>query len=121
MDGNKICEDITNLHGNIESVEIVEKGVPIAVYAKGSTPPNHERISIQAESFADNIRNNKQFYGRHHYIVAHNNNLDLFFFPIVVNARKMILLLSIASPYDHNEMVQKIFAFLNDSKLMRPE
>ena len=40
--------------------------------------------------------------------MAHNDNTDLFFFPVVVNGRKMILGVRASVPYIHEEIVNKV-------------
>ena len=52
MDGNQVCKEIANLHDNIVSAEIVEKGVTIAAHIKKSgTLPKLERLFAQTELY----------------------------------------------------------------------
>jgi hypothetical protein len=41
-------------------------------------------------------------------LMAHNDSIDLFFFPIVINGRKMILVVRTSVPYTHEEIVNKL-------------
>ena len=52
MDGTQVCKEIANLHDNIISAEIVEKGVTIAAHIKKSgTLPKLERLFAQTELY----------------------------------------------------------------------
>ena len=52
MDGTQVCKEIANLHDNIVSAEIVEKGVTIAAHIKKSgTLPKLERLFAQTELY----------------------------------------------------------------------
>jgi hypothetical protein len=117
MEGNRICENIVNLNGNITSAKIIEKGTTIGVYSRSmsSGPEKLDRLSLQAEILSDAIQSAGQQFGKVHYMMAHNNNSDLFFFPIIVNGRKMELVVNIVSPYDYAEIVNKVFNSLNQS------
>jgi hypothetical protein len=117
MEGNRICENIVNLNGNITSAKIIEKGTTIGVYSRSMSagPEKLDRLSLQAEILSDAIQSAGQQFGRVHYMMAHNNNSDLFFFPIIVNGRKMELVVNIISPYDYAEIVNKVFNSLNQS------
>jgi hypothetical protein len=80
-----------------------------------SGPEKLDRLSLQAEILSDAIQSAGQQFGKVHYMMAHNNNSDLFFFPIIVNGRKMELVVNIVSPYDYAEIVNKVFNSLNQS------
>ena len=105
MDGNHVCKEIANLHDNIVSAEIVEKGVTIAAHIKTSdTLPKLERLFAQTELYISTLQANAEHLGRLHYLMAHNDSMDLFFFAIVVNGRKMILVVRASVPYTHEDM-----------------
>jgi hypothetical protein len=109
MDGTQVCKEIANLHDNIVSAEIVEKGVTIAAHIKKSgTLPKLERLFAQTELYMSILQANAEHLGRPHYLMAHNDNTDLFFFPVVVNGRKMILVVRASVPYSHEEIVNKM-------------
>ena len=105
MDGNHVCKEIANLHDNIVSAEIVEKGVTIAAHIKRSdTLPKLERLFAQTELYISTLQANAEHLGRLHYLMAHNDSMDLFFFAIVVNGRKMILVVRASVPYTQEDM-----------------
>ena len=108
MDGTHICKEIANLHDNIVSAEIVEKGITIAAHVKSGTLPKLERLFAQTELYMKTLQANTEHLGRPHYLMAHNDNMDLFFFPIVINGRKMILVVRTSVPYTHEEIVNKL-------------
>jgi hypothetical protein len=108
MDGTHICKEIANLHDNIVSAEIVEKGVTIAAHVKSGTLPKLERLFAQTELYMNTLQANTEHLGRPHYLMAHNDSMDLFFFPIVINGRKMVLVVRISVPYAHEEIVNKL-------------
>ncbi len=108
MDGTHLCKEIANLHDNIVSVEIVEKGVTIAAHAKSGTLPKLERLFAQTELYMSTLQANTEYLGRPHYLMAHNDSMDVFFFPIVVNGRKMFLVVRTSVPYTHEEIVNKL-------------
>jgi hypothetical protein len=54
------------------------------------------------------LQANAEHLGRLHYLMAHNDSMDLFFFAIVVNGRKMILVVRASVPYTHEEIVNKM-------------
>jgi hypothetical protein len=108
MDGTHVCKEIVNLHDNIVSAEIVENGVTIASHVKSGTLPKLERLFAQTELYMSTLQTNAEHLGRSHYLMAHNDSTDLFFFPIVVNGRKMILVVRTSVPYTHEEIVNKM-------------
>ena len=108
MDGTHICKEIANLHDNIVSAEIVEKGVTIAVYVKSSTLPKLETLFAQTELYMNTLQANTEHLGRPHYLMAHNDSIDLFFFPIVINGRRMMLVVRTSFPYIHEGIVNKL-------------
>jgi hypothetical protein len=108
MDGTHLCKEITNLHDNIVSAEIIEKGVTIASHIKSGTLPKLERLFAQTELYLGTLQANAEHLGRPHYLMAHNDNTDLFFFSIVVNSRKMILVVRVSVPYSYDEIVDKM-------------
>jgi hypothetical protein len=128
LDGTHICKEIANLHDNILSVEIVEKGITIAAHIKSGTLPKLERLFAQTELYMSTLQANAEHLGRPHYLTAHNDNTDLFFFPIVVNGRKMILVVRASIPYTHDdignydryiypEMILKVWEIINVHRL----
>ena len=108
MDGTHICKEIANLHDNIVSAEIVEKGVTIASHVKSGILSKLERLFAQTELYMNTLQANTDHLGRPHYLIAHNDSIDLFFFPIVINGRKMILVVRTSVPYTHDEIVNKL-------------
>jgi hypothetical protein len=108
MDGDHICKEIANLHDNILSAEIVEKGVTIAAHVKSGTLPKLERLFAQTELYMNTLQANTEHLGKPHYLMAHNDSMDLFFFPTVINGRKMILAVRTSVPYTHEEIVNKL-------------
>jgi hypothetical protein len=108
MDGDHICKEIANLHDNIVSAEIVEKGVTIAAHVKSGTLPKLERLFAQTELYMNTLQANTEHLGKPHYLMAHNDSMDLFFFPTVINGRKMILAIRTSVPYAHEEIVNKL-------------
>jgi hypothetical protein len=101
MDGTQLCKEIANLHDSIVSAEIVEIGVTIAAYIKSGTLPHLERLFALTEIYMTTLQANAEHFGRVHYLLVHNDNTDLFFFPILVNGRKMVLVTRAFVPYDY--------------------
>ena len=118
MDGTLLCKEIANLHDDIVSAEIVEKGVTIAAYIKSGILPKMERLFAQTELYMSILQANAEHLGRPHYLMAHNDNTDLFFFPIVVNGRKMILVVRASVPNTHDEIVNKMREYVGN---LRPK
>lgn len=118
MDGTHICKEIANLHDNIVSAEIVEKGVTIASHVKSGILPKLERLFAQTELYMNTLQANTDHLGRSHYLIAHNDSIDLFFFPIVINGRKMILVVRTSVPYTHDEIVNKLREYVGQ---LRPK
>jgi hypothetical protein len=108
MDGIHVCKEIADLHDNIVSAEIVEKGITIAAHIKSGTLTKLERLFALTELYMNILQSNAEHLGRPHYLMAHNDNTDLFFFPVVVNGRKMILVVRASVPYIHEEIVNKL-------------
>ena len=108
MDGIHVCKEIADLHDNIVSAEIVEKGITIAAHIKSGTLTKLERLFALTELYMSILQSNAEHLGRPHYLMAHNDNTDLFFFPVVVNGRKMILVVRVSVPYSHEEIVNKM-------------
>lgn len=118
MDGTHICREIANLHDNIVSAEIVEKGVTIASHVKSGILLKLERLFAQTELYMNTLQANTDHLGRPHYLIAHNDSIDLFFFPIVINGRKMILVVRTSVPYTHDEIVNKLREYVGQ---LRPK
>ncbi len=118
MDGIYICKEIANLHDHIIGAEIVEKGITIAAHVKSGTLPKLERLFVQTELYMNTLQANTEHLGRPHYLMAHNNSMDLFFFPIVINGRKMVLAVRISVPYTHDEIVDKLRGYIGN---LRPK
>ena len=107
MDGSLLCKEITNLHDDIVSAEIVEMGATIASHIKSGTLPKLERLFAQTELYMSTLQTNAEHLGRPHYLLAHNDNTDLFFFSIIVNGRKMILVVRVSVPYTYDDIVTR--------------
>ena len=118
MDGTHLCKEITNTHDSIVSAEIVEKGITIASHVKSGTLPKLERLFAQTELYMSTLQANAEYLGRPHYLMAHNDNKDLFFFSIVVNGRKMILVVRVSVPYTYDEIVDKMREYVGN---LRPK
>ncbi len=114
MDGTLLCKEITNLHDDIASAEIVEKGITIASHIKSGTLPKLERLFAQTELYINTLQANAEHLGRLHYLLAHNDNTDLFFFSVVVNGRKMILVVRVSVPYTYEEIVNKMREYVGN-------
>jgi hypothetical protein len=114
MDGTHLCKEITNLHDDIVSAEIVEKGITIASHIKSGTLPKLERLFAQTELYMNTLQANAEHLGRPHYLLAHNDNTDLFFFSVVVNGRKMILVVRVSIPYTYEEIVNKMREYVGN-------
>ena len=112
MDGTHVCKEIAVLHDSIVSAEIVEKGITIAAHVKSGTLTKLERLFAQTELYMNILNANSEHLGKPHYLMAHNDNTDLFFFPIVVNGRKMILVVRASVPYIHEEIVNKMREYI---------
>ena len=108
MDGTHVCKEIANLHDNIVSAEIVEKGVTIAAHIKSGTLTKLERLFALTELYMSILQANAEHLGRPHYLTAHNDNTDLFFFPVAINGRRMVLVIRVLGPYSHEEVVGKL-------------
>ena len=117
MDGIRICKEIAGLHDSIVGIEIVEKGCTIAAHAKSGTLSKLEKLFTQTELYMSTLQAYTEHLGRPHYLMAHNDNTDLFFFPIVVNGRKMILVVRASVPYDHEEIVNKMREYIGMLRL----
>jgi hypothetical protein len=118
MDGIYICKEIATLHDSIVSVEIVEKGIPIAAHSKSDTLPKLERLFAQTELYMNTLQASTEHLGKSHYLMAHNNSMDLFFFPIVINGRKMVLVVRTSVPNTHEEIVDKLREYVGN---LRPK
>ena len=114
MDGTHLCKEIANLHDDIVSAEIVEKGVTIAAYIKSGILPKMERLFAQTELYMSILQANAEHLGRPHYLLTHNDNTDFFFFSIVVNGRKMIVVVRIFFPYAYEEIVNKMREYVGN-------
>ena len=117
MDGTQICREIADLHDSIVGTEIVEKGVTIAAHVKSGTLTKLEKLFIQTEFYMNVLSTNAEHLGRPHYLLAHNDSTDLFFFPIVVNGRKMILVVRASVPYNHEEIINKMREYIGRLRL----
>jgi hypothetical protein len=117
MDGIQVCKEIAGLHDSIVGTEIVEKGVTIAAHAKSGTLSKMEKLFAQTELYMSTLQTNTEHLGRPHYLMAHNDITDLFFFPIVVNGRKMILVVRASVPYTHEEIVNKMREYIGKLRL----
>jgi hypothetical protein len=117
MDGNQICKEIVSLHDSIVGTEIVEKGVTIAAHAKSGILSKLEKLFVQTELYMSTLQANTEHLGRPHYLMAHNDNTDLLFFPIAVNGRKMILVVRASVPYMHEEIVNKMREYIGRLRL----
>ncbi len=118
MDGNQICKEIVSLHDSIVGTEIVEKGVTIAAHAKSGILSKLEKLFVQTELYMSTLQTNAEHLGRPHYLLAHNDNTDLFFFSIIVNGRKMILGVRVSVPYTYDEIVNKMREYVGN---LRPK
>jgi hypothetical protein len=117
MDGIQVCKEIADLHDSIVGTEIVEKGVTIAAHAKSGTLTKLEKLFAQTELYVSTLQANAEHLGRPHYLMAHNDSTDLFFFPIVVNGRKMILVVRASVPYIHEEIINKMREYIGKLRL----
>ena len=117
MNGIQICKEIVGLHNSIVGTEIVEKGVTIAEHAKSGTLSKLEKLFAQTELYMNILQTNTEKLGRPHYLMSHNDNIDLFFFPIVINGRKMILVVRASVPYIHEEIVNKMREYVGKLRL----
>jgi len=121
VDGLQVCKEIAGLHGSILNAGIVEKGVPIAMHSKPDSPmPRQDRLErmfVQAETAINVFQSNQDHFGKTHYIMAHNDSSDLFFFPILVNGRNMILVVRTAEPYIHEEIVGKVRDYIGSMRM----
>jgi hypothetical protein len=112
MEGIYICKEIADLHESIVSAEIVEKGVAIAAHSKSSVFIKLESLFAQTELCITILQANTEHLGRTHYLMAHNDNIDLFFFPVLINGRRMILVIRASIPYSHEEMITKLREYM---------
>ncbi len=118
MDGFQICKEIAGLYDSIIGTEIAEKGSTVAVHTKSGSMLKLERLIIQTELYLNILeQTNKEQLGRPHYLMAHNDNIDLFFFPITINGRKMILIVKVAVPYEHEQIITKIREYIGNMHL----
>ncbi len=117
MDGFQICKEIVGLHDSIVGAEIAEKGTIVAAYAKSGSFPKLERLLVQTELYISILQAGQEQLGRPHYITAHNDNIDLYFFPVVVNSRRMILAVRVAVPYEHDQLVGKVREYIGKLRL----
>src|SRR5689334_9414070 len=121
MEGFQICKEITGLHDSIVTTEIAEKGTTIAAHTRSgssSAMPKLERLVVQTELYINILEQTSQEQlGRPHYLMAHNDRIDLFFFPITINGRKMILVVMIAVPYEHEQLISKIREYIGNMHL----
>ena len=116
MDGFQICKEIVGLHDGIVGAEIAEKGATIVAHAKSGSFAKLERLLVQTELYISILQASQEL-GRPHYIMAHNDNIDLYFFPITVNGRKMILAVRVAIPYEHEQLTSKIREYIGSLRL----
>ena len=117
MDGIQVCKEIVGLHNSIVGTEIVEKGITIAEHAKSGTLSKLENLFALTEHYMSILQVNTEKLGRPHYLMAHNDNIDLFFFPIVINGRKMILVVRASVPYIYEEIVNKMREYVGKLRL----
>lgn len=118
MNGFQICKEIAGLHEGIVTAEIAEKGTTIAIYTKkAENIPKLERLLIQTELYFSILQADQEHLGKPYYVLAHNDNIDLFFFQVIVNGRKMILVVSITVPYEYEQIVNKIREYIGNMRL----
>ena len=117
MDGFQICKEVTGLHESILGAEIAQKGSTVAAHSKSGAPLRIERLLVQTELYLGILEAGEGRLGKPHYLMAHNDSVDLLFFPILVNGRKMILAVSAAAPYGHEEVVGKIREYVGKVRL----
>lgn len=117
MDGFQVCKEIVGLHDSIVGAEIAEKGATVAAHAKSGSFPKLERLLVQTELYIAILQASQEHLGRPHYLMAHNDNTDLYFFPVTVNGRKMTLAVRITVPYEHEQTVGKIREYIGKLRL----
>jgi hypothetical protein len=117
MDGFQICKEIVGLHDGIVGAEIAEKGATVAAHAKSGSFPKLERLLVQTELYISILQMGQEQLGRPHYLMAHNDNIDLYFFPVIINGRKMILVVRVAVPYEHDQLVNKVREYIGKLRL----
>jgi hypothetical protein len=117
MDGVQTCREIADLHDSIVGTEIVEKGITIAAHVKSGTLTKLEKLFVQTELYMNTLYANAEHLGRPHYLLTHNDRMDLFFFPVVINGRKMVLVIRTSAPYNHEEIVDKIREYIGRLRL----
>lgn len=117
MDGFQICKEISGLHESILGAEISQKGSTVAAHSKSGALPRIERLIVQTELYLSILEASEGQLGRPHYLMAHCDNIDLLFFPIMVNGRKMILAIRAAAPYGHEELVGKVREYVGKVRL----
>lgn len=117
MDGFQICKEIVGLHDGIIGAEIAEKGATVAAHAKSGSFPKLERLLVQTELYISILQASQEQFGRPHYIMAHNDGIDLYFFPVIINGRKMILVVRVAVPYEHEQLVGKVREYIGRLRL----
>ena len=118
MDGFQICKEIVGLHDGIIGAEIAEKGTAVATHTKKlGNASKLERLIVQTELYFSILQSSQEQLGRPHYVMAHNDSIDLFFFPITVNGRKMILVVRVTVPYEHEQIVSKIREYIGNMRI----
>ena len=121
--GDEICREITQLHEGIAGSMILEKGSLRAMHVKpGSTIPKEIRIesmASQADMLAGTVRTSAEYFGELHYLMTHSDKADLFFFPVMLNGRRMSLAVVVNKAYQHQEMSELIRRYLGEMMAKR--
>ena len=123
MDGDQICKEIANIHENILGAGIIEKGLPLALHVRPDMPmPRQDRFEVmlgQTEIIMSIFETNEDYFGKFHYLMAHNDSSDLFFFPVAINGRRMVLVIRVLGPYSHEEVVGKVRQYVGKLRIAR--
>lgn len=119
IDGFQICKEIASLNDSISGVEIAEKGTTVAAYyARPADMSKIERLLIHMEIYIDILQANQEQLGRPHYIMTHSDRVDLFFYPITINGRQMILVIKVVVPNEHEQIVSKIREYIGNMHIV---
>ena len=120
MNGFELCKDICNLHSSILGAGIIEKASLVAIYSRPGSPiPTKEKFDhlfFQTEVIASIMNKNADFFGAPKTFSLYYENADVYFFHLFrYGGKRGVLAVLITSPYDHEDLIERISACLEQN------
>jgi len=116
MNNFELCKEICGLHQSIMGAGIVERAKLVAMYNRPGTPIPSEtefgKFFLQTEIIGSITKANTAFFGQPQYFTISFANSDLYFFLLSRYSRSGILVIQLVNPYDHEDVLSKVDAFL---------